>query len=79
MTRSSSFSRIWPWAYSTRALGHQGLDLLRHVLDGLDLVVQEVDLAAAGDLALAGLLDQASFQAETKVLIGQALGRAAWR
>jgi len=39
-------------------LGHQGLDLLRRVLDGLDLVVQEVDLSAAVDLALAGLLDQ---------------------
>ena len=39
-------------------LRHQGLELLRHVLDGLHLVVEKIDLAAALQLALHRLLDQ---------------------
>jgi hypothetical protein len=39
-------------------LGHQLLQFALHALDALDLVVQEVDLAAARELALEGLAQQ---------------------
>ena len=39
-------------------LRHQGLELLRHVVDGLHLVVEKIDLTAAFQLTLHRLLNQ---------------------
>jgi hypothetical protein len=44
-------------------LGHQLLQVVLHVLDGLDLVVQEVHLAAALELAQHRLADHARWRA----------------
>ena len=59
ITRSRSRSRIWPCATAMRAFGQQLLQPFAHALDGVDLVVQEVHLAAAAQLAQHRLADQA--------------------
>ena len=59
ITRSSSRSGSWPWATAMRASGSSSSSWSRAVLDGLDLVVQEVDLAAALQLAQHRLADDA--------------------
>ncbi|MNM79225.1 hypothetical protein D3C81_911520 [compost metagenome] len=56
-------------------LGHQLGELCALVLDGLDLVVQEVDLAAALELAQDGLADHAVFLAAHEGLDRQPLLR----
>jgi hypothetical protein len=59
ITCSSSRSGIWPWATAMRASGSSSASFSRAVLDGLDLVVQEVDLPAALELAQHRLADGA--------------------
>ena len=58
ITRSSSRSGIWPWAMPMRASGTSSSQLALHAADGLDVVVQEVHLAAARELALERLAQQ---------------------
>jgi hypothetical protein len=72
ITRSSSRSGIWPWATAMRASGSSFFELLAPVLDGLDLVVQEVDLPAALQLAQHRLADHAVALVAHEGLDGQA-------
>ena len=48
ITLSSSFSPIWPWPTTTRAFGTSFGDQRRQRVDGLDAVVNEIDLTVAG-------------------------------
>ncbi len=59
ITRSSSRSGIWPCAIAMRASGSSSTSLSRRFVDRLDLVVQEVDLPAALQLAQHRLADGA--------------------
>ncbi len=58
ITCSSSRSGIWPWAMPMRASGTSSLELALHAADALDVVVQEIHLAAARQLALERLAQQ---------------------
>ena len=75
ITRSSSRSRIWPCATAMRASGSSFVEPLAHALDRLDLVVQEVRLAAAAQLAHHRLADQALRPGRDEGLDRQALLR----
>jgi hypothetical protein len=57
ITFSSSPSDIWPWPTMMRALRNQGLELGGDFPDGVDAVVDEIDLAAALEFLLDGGLN----------------------
>ena len=59
ITCSSSRSGIWPWATPMRASGTSSCKIALHAADAFDVVVQEVDLAAARQFALEGLAQHA--------------------
>ena len=74
ITRSSSRSFIWPWPTTMRASGTSS-QLFAHVLDGVDLVVQEIHLATALEFAQHRFADDAVGEAGDKGLDRQPLLR----
>ena len=67
--------RHLPMGDADARLRHQSLQLVVHAADALDVVVQEIHLAAARELALEGFAQQCVVPGVDEGLHGQAVGR----